>query len=923
MTEESSEGLGGLTDAEVAERVAEGRTNANTDVRTKSVAQILSEHTFTLFNGVNLALALLVLLTGQYRNMLFMCVVAANLLIGVAQEIRAKRMVDRLTILTQKEVTVIRAAGERALPPSELVADDLVRLAHGDQVPADAVIVSGHVSMNESLLTGESKPVTKGPGDELLSGSFVDSGSLVARVTRVGAEGYAARINAEAKYVKAVRSEIQDTLRAIIKLGTIALVPLGVGLFLRSVLMDGGSLEDAVLTSVAAVIGMIPQGLVLLTSSVLAIATFRLGRRMVLVQQSYCVETLARVDTLCLDKTGTITTGEMEVSGVRAAAGSSAGDVERALAAIVSANAEDANETARAILAHLEGRGVRGEGVARAVAFSSERKFSGCVTESGRALVMGAAAFVLGPDRASEADALTGALDATERVLVVGEALGFDAEGHIEGSVRLLGCVAIRDEIRPTAAETMRFFLEQGVELRVISGDDPRTVSAIAERAGVPNAGSYVDATTLDTPEKLDAAVDAARVFGRVTPQQKRELVRALHRRGRTVAMTGDGVNDVLALREADCSVAMASGSAAARNVSEIRARRQRLRAHARGRRGGAPLHQQPPALGFALSREDRLHGGACPRLHRDAPVPVHPDPDVAALDRDHRHSLVRARPRAQPRARARAASSRTCSRGRCPASAAIVVGAASPSFIVGARARALVRRDLDGVHACWSPSWASALVWRISQPHDAAQVRRCSSVDRRSLLRAGVRSAPAFFENCEGMTGSMGAVTVARGRWPAVAWLQRGRIDRSLAGYETERAASRASSGRRRARHGSNELICARRSSAARRPVTRRGRAASRRLAHVVSGIPGAERLPRALRGASRERGATGPRPTTTRCAWPPPSSRPGRPGRRAPRSSSCPPACSSRTSRASRCSSTLPPCATPWSSAAATRCS
>ena len=321
MTNEKDAPLAGLTDAEVAERVADGRTNANTDVRTKSVRQILAEHTLTLFNGVNLALALLVLVTGQYRNMLFMCVVGANLLIGVVQEVRAKRMVDRLTILTQKEVTVVRASGERAVAPSELVADDLMRLAHGDQVPADAVIVSGFVSMNESLLTGESTPVSKGPGDELLSGSFVDSGSLVARVTRVGAEGYAARINAEAKYVKAVRSEIQDTLRAIIRLGTIALVPLGLGLFLRSVLMDGGSLNDAILTSVAAVIGMIPQGLVLLTSSVLAIATFRLGRRMVLVQQSYCVETLARVDTLCLDKTGTITTGEMEVADVVGAPG--------------------------------------------------------------------------------------------------------------------------------------------------------------------------------------------------------------------------------------------------------------------------------------------------------------------------------------------------------------------------------------------------------------------------------------------------------------------------------------------------------------------------------------------------------------------------------------------------------------------------
>ena len=777
MTEESNEGLGGLTDAEVAERVAEGRANANTDVRTKSVAQILSEHTFTLFNGVNLALALLVLLTGQYRNMLFMCVVAANLLIGVAQEIRAKRMVDRLTILTQKEVTVIRAAGERALPPSELVADDLVRLAHGDQVPADAVIVSGHVSMNESLLTGESKPVSKGPGDELLSGSFVDSGSLVARVTRVGAEGYAARINAEAKYVKAVRSEIQDTLRAIIKLGTIALVPLGVGLFLRSVLMDGGSLEDAVLTSVAAVIGMIPQGLVLLTSSVLAIATFRLGRRMVLVQQSYCVETLARVDTLCLDKTGTITTGEMEVSGVRAAAGSSAGDVERALAAIVSANAEDANETARAILAHLEGRGVRGEGVARAVAFSSERKFSGCVTESGRALVMGAAAFVLGPDRASEADALTGALDATERVLVVGEALGFDAEGHIEGSVRLLGCVAIRDEIRPTAAETMRFFLEQGVELRVISGDDPRTVSAIAERAGVPNAGSYVDATTLDTPEKLDAAVDSARVFGRVTPQQKRELVRALHRRGRTVAMTGDGVNDVLALREADCSVAMASGSAAARNVSEIVLADNDF-AHmpevvAEGRRSINNL-QRSASLFLVKTVFTAVLALVCIVMPPYPFIPIQMSLLSTAiigipsfvLALEPNHELVRGNFLANVLARS------------LPASAAIVV-ALLAELLLG-RALGHSFDEISTVCTLLVAIVGTALIWRISQPMTPLRWALLAVVVL--IVAGGCTLGAAFFE-IEGVTATMGAVTALVGA-ASVAGFNVA-YDRSLAGYE------------------------------------------------------------------------------------------------------------------------------------------
>ena len=562
--------LRGLTDEEVAIRVADGRVNANTDVKTKSVGQILSEHAFTLFNGVNLAMSVLIFLTGQYRNLLFLCVVLANLVIGVFQEVRAKKMVDELSIMTQKRVRVLRASGECELAPSDLVVDDLMRLAHGDQVPADCALVEGSVYVDESLLTGESVPIAKGIGDELLSGSFIETGSLVARVVRVGREGYAAKINAEAKYVKAVKSEILDTLRAIIKIGTIILVPLGLGLFLRTLLMDGGTIESAILTSTSAVLGMIPQGLVLLTSSVLAIATTRLAHRQVLVQQPYCVETLARVDTLCLDKTGTITSGQMEVSGVACADGHGEDEVVRAFACAARANAQDANDTARALLGAAEARGAATpERYTRAVPFGSARKYSGCVTPEGECYAIGAAAFVLGPEGPAMADAC-GTFDEMERVMVCCRVPGFSREGAIEGEPELLGCVAIRDQIRPTAPATMEYFREQGVELRVISGDDPRTVSAIAERAGVPGARAYVDASTLEDEAAIEDAVDRYRVFGRVTPQQKRDLVKALHRRGRTVAMTGDGVNDVLALREADCSVSMASGSAAARNVSEI-----------------------------------------------------------------------------------------------------------------------------------------------------------------------------------------------------------------------------------------------------------------------------------------------------------------------------------------------------------------
>ena len=562
----------GLTAVEVAERVADGRVNINADVKTKSVGQIVAEHALTLFNVVNVGLAALVASTGQYRNMLFVGVVVSNLVIGVFQEIRAKVLVDRLSILTAKDVTVRRDGTERAIPVDQVVVDDLVLLSHGDQVPADGTVLRGGARMDESLLSGESNAIEKDVGDEVLSGSFVDSGSLEYRVTRVGAQGYAARINAEAKYVKAVHSEIMDTVQVVIRVATYLLVPMGLSLFLRTLLSSGGSYQEAALQSVAALVGMIPQGLVLLTSSVFAIATTRLASRKVLVQQSYCVETLARVDVLCLDKTGTITTGAMEVCDVVDGRGMRGEASEAALAValiVTHANRADANETARAILSHGTGRGMEPVPCIRAVPFSSRTKYSGCTTADGRSLVLGAAQLVLG-NLFATFEPTVRSFDPTVRVLVCAEVEGFAEDGSLQGVPRVVGFVGIRDQVRENAAQTMRFFLDQGVSLRVISGDDPLTVSAIAKSVGIPGAERCIDASGLEDTEELARAVRDCRVFGRVTPQLKRELVRQLRARGHTIAMTGDGVNDVLALKEADCSVAMASGSAAARNVAEI-----------------------------------------------------------------------------------------------------------------------------------------------------------------------------------------------------------------------------------------------------------------------------------------------------------------------------------------------------------------
>ena len=562
----------GLTSKEVAERVSAGKVNTNTDVKTKSIAQIIAEHSFTLFNIVNVLMALLVVVTGQYRNALFMSVVLANLVIGIVQEIRAKRMVDRLSLMTAQSVCVIRDGKDTFIKPDELVIDDLVRLKTGDQIPADSILVSEHVSVDESLLTGEAEPVQKTTGDELLSGSFVERGSLVGRVCRVGQEGYAARINAEAKFVKEINSEILTTIKSIIRAGSIALIPLGIGLFVRTYFIGNADLNEALLSMIAAVIGMIPQGLVLLTSSVLAIATIRLGQKNVLVQQQYCIETLARVDTLCLDKTGTITTGNMEVARVLDASFTSITEAAGALQAavnVVGANKDDANDTATAILAYASKQGIQSKRPSRVVAFSSKRKYSGCITEDGQAFVIGAAQFVLGPE-AANIIADSDAFASIERVLVACRVDGFDQNDALQGTPQLLGYVVLRDQIRETAPQTIAYFLEQGVDLRVISGDDPRTVSAIAERAGVPYADGWVDATTLHTEADIAAAVEKYHVFGRVTPEQKRELVIALQNLGHTVAMTGDGVNDILALRQSDCSISVASGSAAARNVAEI-----------------------------------------------------------------------------------------------------------------------------------------------------------------------------------------------------------------------------------------------------------------------------------------------------------------------------------------------------------------
>lgn len=593
--------LNGLTTAQAVERAARGQSNAYAGVKTRSVGRIVRENVCTLFNFVNAVLAVLVAVTGSYKNMLFMLVIVINAAIGIVQEVRSKQLTDKLAIVVASKVEVLRDGAFAALPIDDIVLDDVIRLGRGDQVPADCVVVEGDAKVDESLLTGESKLVAKAAGDELLSGSFVNAGTVVARVVRVGAESYAARMTAEAKQSKVVNSEIMTSVNGIIKYVSIAILPVGLLLFGSQFVLQGIEWRSAVLSTTSALVGMIPEGLILLTSTVLAVAVIRLSRHRVLVQQLYCIETLARVDVLCLDKTGTITTGAMEVTDmvpVEAAGKAGAGEPEGAdgaddvlaaaeggsrpvadigrIFASLAASDPDPNETAAAIKAHFEGNGGVGEAgllaPARVVPFSSDVKWSGATFDDGRSYVMGAAQFVLASEPAV-LEAIAGQLDALaakSRVLLLAQVDGFDADGRFAGRPVPLGFVCIQDQIRPTAAQTVRYFIDQGVSLKVISGDDPRTVSGIAQKVGVPGAAGFVDATTLSDERQLADAIASHSVFGRVRPEQKKAFVLALQQQGHTVAMTGDGVNDVLALRASDCSVAMASGSDAARNVAQL-----------------------------------------------------------------------------------------------------------------------------------------------------------------------------------------------------------------------------------------------------------------------------------------------------------------------------------------------------------------
>ena len=557
----------GLTAAQVEERFSQGLSNDSGTIKTQSEKQIILKNIITPFNILNFILAGMILAVGSFKNMLFMGVILSNILIGSIQEIRAKRTIDKLSLIAAPRVHVVRDGQVTEIAVERIVLDDVLLLSAGGQVCADCVVLDGECEVNESLLTGESDPIVKKPGDMLLSGSFVVSGACRAKAEHVGADNYASQITNSAKYVKKPNSEILFWINRIIKWVGFAILPIGVLLFCKQYFLTDSGIQDSVVSTVAALVGMIPEGLVLLTSVVLAVSVIRLSAHKTLVQELFCIETLARVDTLCLDKTGTITEGCMQVDEVIPLAKIDGKYLEQALAALGS-NLTDSNPTFLAVKNRFAiDPGWPCEEIRP---FSSARKWSGAYFSGVGAFVMGAGEFILKEKFEPFRERAEQYSRKGQRVLLLAYSENNFPGKELPPGLKPMALLLLSDKIREEAPKTLRYFADQGVDLKVISGDNAVTVSNIAQKAGMDNAGRYVDATTLKTEEDIRRAARTYSVFGRVTPQQKLSLVKALKADGHTVAMTGDGVNDVLALKEADCSVAMASGSDAARTVSQL-----------------------------------------------------------------------------------------------------------------------------------------------------------------------------------------------------------------------------------------------------------------------------------------------------------------------------------------------------------------
>lgn len=558
----------GLSAEQVKRRFAQGENNYKVESSTLSVSEIVRSNVCTYFNLVFAVIAVLLAIVGAWSDMLFLPIIVANTCIGIIQEVHSKKVLDKLSILNAPHAVVIRDGKRQEIPADQLVLDDIVEFSAGSQIPADAKVVSGELQVNESLITGESDEIEKREGDSLLSGSFVVSGKACARLEKVGKDSYISKLTLQAtKSKKGEQSEMIRSLNYLIMVMGIIIIPIGIALFVQSFIYNEGTFHDSITGMVAAIIGMIPEGLYLLTSVALAVSSVRLAQKKVLIHDMKCIETLARVNVLCVDKTGTITEPGMHVYDFSVLDGADQLEISQLLADFVAAQEKD-NATMEALKAHFSnGSGMRAREV---YSFSSETKYSGAVMNDGKSYVIGAPEFVLRGQFAQYQEKIAIYSSKGYRVLVFAQYEGTLDRKPLTEPVLPLCFVMLANPIRKGAKETFTYFAENDVDIKVISGDNPLTVSVIAAEAGIVGAERFVDASTLKEKEDYYRAVEEYTVFGRVTPSQKRMLVQALKEHKKTVAMTGDGVNDVLALKDADCSVAMASGSEAASNVAQL-----------------------------------------------------------------------------------------------------------------------------------------------------------------------------------------------------------------------------------------------------------------------------------------------------------------------------------------------------------------
>ena len=565
--------MGGLSTAEVEFRKKAGLSNESVDSSTKTVAQIIRSNVVTYYNLIFLIITILLIVVGSFRDLTFLPIIIANMLIGIIQELRSKKILDDLTILNTPKITVRRNGSDQEVLADELVQDDVIMLSAGGQIPADALVLSGNITVNEALITGEADEIVKKDGDSLFSGSFVISGECMAKLEKVGKDSYISGLMLQATQTKeGEQSEMIRALNRLVQTVGVIILPIGAILFLQQYFFSGATMKDSVTGMVAAILGMIPEGLYLLASVAMVVSVMRLGKQKVLIHDMKCIETLARVNVLCVDKTGTITVPEMEVAQFilakdqNLAAEEEKNKVAKTISDCVRALPCD-NATMEALQQYFT-EPIENS-AEKIVPFSSATKYSGVVL-AGKAYVVGAPEFVLRQDYAAVQGTIEVFLEKGYRVLVFAE-----YEGNLDGkelteNATPIAFILLNNAIREGAMDTFRYFSKRGVEVKVISGDNPVTVSEIAKKAGIRHAEKQVDAATLKTADAVRKAAKKYTVFGRVTPEQKRLLVQALKEQGKTVAMTGDGVNDILALKDADCSIAMASGSEAASHVAQL-----------------------------------------------------------------------------------------------------------------------------------------------------------------------------------------------------------------------------------------------------------------------------------------------------------------------------------------------------------------